>query len=257
MTQPTASSKGCSPAPAPRCRTRSGWPGDSPARRSGCPRRQDRSHRADRAGQPLPDRLEDVTGEPEILKRKHVRTPILAGEVWYHSWQGGAGYGDPIGREPASVARDVGAARCPRSGPRRLWRRAERGWDAGARRDGARAGSDAPGAPRRREGPRRLRCSAHVRRRRFASLGDAFALALDERRIACARCDEVLGAPGDNLLARLRERVHPGPPPARPRQDRDRRRGLRLLVCPGCGATVDARLALDGAPRPSMRIVYR
>jgi ribosomal protein S27AE len=89
--------------------------------------------------------------------------------------------------------------------------------------------------------------------------GDAFVLALDERRIACARCDEVLGAPGDNLLERLRELVRPvtdaGPVRG---EDYDRGRfGLRLLVCPGCGAAVDAHLAFEGAPRPSMRIVYR
>ena len=36
-----------------------------------------------------------------------MRSPILAGDVWYHSWQGGGGYGDPILREPDRVATDV------------------------------------------------------------------------------------------------------------------------------------------------------
>ena len=88
--------------------------------------------------------------------------------------------------------------------------------------------------------------------------GDALVLALDERRIACARCDAPLGAPGDNLLGRLRELVLPvsAAGPVRG-EDYDRGRfGLRLLLCPGCGAAVDAHLAFDGAPRPSMRIVY-
>jgi hypothetical protein len=89
--------------------------------------------------------------------------------------------------------------------------------------------------------------------------GDALALALDERRIACARCDAPLGAPGENLLPRLKELVLPvttaGPVRG---EDYDRVRfGLRLLLCPGCGAAIDAHLAFEGAPRPSMRIVYR
>ena len=33
--------------------------------------------------------------------------------------------------------------------------------------------------------------------------------------------------------------------------------GLRLLLCPGCGAAIDTHLAFEGAPRPSMRVLYR
>ena len=41
-------------------------------------------------------------------------------------------------------------------------------------------------------------------------------------------------------------------------EDYDRGRfGLRLLLCPACGAALDTHLAFDGAPRPSMRIAYR
>jgi hypothetical protein len=89
--------------------------------------------------------------------------------------------------------------------------------------------------------------------------GAVLELALDEGRIACARCDEPLGAPGENLLPRLKEIVLPvtAAGPVRG-EDYDRGRfGLRLLLCPGCGAAIDAHLAFEGAPRPSMRIVYR
>jgi N-methylhydantoinase B len=211
-------------------------------------------------GKPLPARLEDVAGRREILECKHERSPILAGEVWYHSWQAGAGYGDPLGREPTRVTADVGRGAVSAGAARSIY-------GVVLRADGT---PELDATARERDGMRRARLAAAkapvasdavlafegTGSHRF---GDAFALALDERRIACARCDEVLGAPGDNLLERLRELVLPvtdaGPVRG---EDYDRGRfGLRLLVCPGCGAAVDAHLAFEGAPRPSMRIVYR
>ena len=58
-------------------------------------------------GDALPDRLDAIGGTREILCCKHVRTPMARGDVWYHSWQAGGGYGDPLLREPAQVADDV------------------------------------------------------------------------------------------------------------------------------------------------------
>ena len=207
----------------------------------------------------LPARLEDIVGRREILACKHERSPILAGEVWYHSWQAGAGYGDPLERDPALVAVDVarGAVSAAAAGPiyglvlgpdgmaddkATLSERA-RLRDARL----AAAVSPAPGdAVITFEGS-----GSH----RF---GDVLAVALDDARISCARCDERLGAPGENLLARLRELVLPvqAAGPVRG-EDYDRGRfGLRLLLCPGCGTAVDAHLAFEGAPRPSMRVRY-
>ena len=48
-----------------------------------------------------------VEGALEILPCKHTRSPIAAGDVWYHSWQAGGGYGDPLLREPERVATDL------------------------------------------------------------------------------------------------------------------------------------------------------
>jgi N-methylhydantoinase B len=59
------------------------------------------------AGMALPNSLQSINGELEWLICKHVRSPIIAGDVWYHSWQGGGGYGDPILRDPDHVAADV------------------------------------------------------------------------------------------------------------------------------------------------------
>lgn len=89
--------------------------------------------------------------------------------------------------------------------------------------------------------------------------GETLMLGLDDRRIACARCDETLGAPGENLLSRLKETVLPlaAAGPVRGEDYPRGRFGLRILLCPGCGAAIDTHLAFDGAPRPSMRVVYR
>ena len=32
---------------------------------------------------------------------------MLQGDVWYHSWQAGGGYGDPLTREPSQVFEDL------------------------------------------------------------------------------------------------------------------------------------------------------
>jgi N-methylhydantoinase B len=211
-------------------------------------------------GRPLPARLEDVAGRRELLECKHERSPILAGEVWYHSWQAGAGYGDPLDRAPARVAEDVARGAVSAGAARAIYGVVLRG-------DGE---PDADATAYERGAIRRARLAAAkppvVEDAIFAfdgngshRFGDALVLALDDRRIACARCDATLGAPGDNLLARLGELVLPltAAGPVRG-EDYDRGRfGLRLLVCPRCGAAVDAHLAFAGAPRPSMRVVYR
>ena len=99
-------------APAPRCRTQSGW-------RVACPEPRSASRaswiRICESGwkqeAPLPDSLDAVDGHREILCCKHVRTPLARGDVWYHSWQAGGGYGDPLLREPECVSRGCRAPR--------------------------------------------------------------------------------------------------------------------------------------------------
>ncbi len=76
----------------------------------------------------------------EILPPKHMRSSMDPGDVWYHSWQAGGGYGDPLRRDPERVAMDVEAQ--GRIGGRRgghLWRGPRRRW--GLRRDGRRGAS--------------------------------------------------------------------------------------------------------------------
>ena len=93
-------------------------------------------------------------GRREILECKHERSPILAGEVWYHSWQAGAGYGDPLEREPARVATDVARGAVSAVAARSIYGVVLRAdGTRGPRRDGARAGRRCAGTPRRRPVP--------------------------------------------------------------------------------------------------------
>ena len=52
------------------------------------------------SGVRLPEQLGDIEGKLEILCCKHEHSVIALGDVWYHSWQGGGGYGDPLERDP-------------------------------------------------------------------------------------------------------------------------------------------------------------
>jgi N-methylhydantoinase B len=54
----------------------------------------------------IPDSLDDVGGERELVP-VHLETAMGPDDVYYTHWQGGGGYGDPLLRDPAAVARDV------------------------------------------------------------------------------------------------------------------------------------------------------
>lgn len=54
----------------------------------------------------IPDSLEALEGTPDILP-PHVETDLASSDAYYTHWQGGGGYGDPLLRDPGSVALDV------------------------------------------------------------------------------------------------------------------------------------------------------
>ena len=53
----------------------------------------------------IPTSLAEVGGEQEF-GACYAESYIAPGEVFYMHWQGGGGYGDPLLRDPAAVARD-------------------------------------------------------------------------------------------------------------------------------------------------------
>jgi len=208
------------------------------------------------AGRDLPARLEDVQGRLEILSCKHVRTPMALGDVWYHSWQAGGGYGDPVTREPQTVAADVIRGVVSKAAAREIY-----GVDLAP--DGT---ADVEMTEARRRSLRQARLAGTtavggeaawvIEGRGDHRYGDALVARLDDGRIECGQCGHLLGAPGENLLGVLREFTTPLSAAGAVRGE-DYERGrfrLRHLCCPGCGGLVDVQVALDGAPRPSYRM---
>jgi len=204
----------------------------------------------------LPDSLEAIKGRREILSCKHVRTPMAAGDVWYHSWQAGGGYGDPLAREPEVVADDVARRAVSAAAARQIY-------GVVMRHDGT---ADVQATAKERSALRRRRIEAsHAPtgdgelafsgrgRHRY---GEAFELDFDRGEIRCASCGHCHGEPGENLLPRLKE-LNTALRAAGPVRGEDYEEGrfkLRQLCCAGCGTLIDVQVALDGAPRPRMRV---
>ena len=209
-------------------------------------------------GAPLPADIDAIAGKREILCCKHVRTPMAHGDVWYHSWQAGGGYGDPLLREPAAVARDVARGAVSLSAASTIYgvgltgrgevdADATRALRASVRRDRlARSRPPSAGGALVFDGGGRHR------------YGDALVADLDAARIACAHCDQALGRPGEDLRPALREIDAPLAAAGAVRgEDYDERRfSLRKLCCPHCASLIDVQVALDGVSPPALRFDF-
>ena len=211
---------------------------------------------------PLPARLEDVSGparDPRLQARA-LADPRRRGLV--SQLAGGRGLRRSARARAGARGRGRRARRGVRwRGPLDLRRRAARGRDA-----------ELDATARERDGMRRARLAAARRpavpTMRCSRSRDRFAIASGRR--SCSRstsagsparaATRVLGAPGENLLPNAEGSSRAARDAAGPvrGEDYDRGRfGLRLLLCPACGAALDTHLAFEGAPRPSMRIAYR
>jgi N-methylhydantoinase B len=199
----------------------------------------------------LPDRLDAIAGRREILCCKHVRTPLARGDVWYHSWQAGGGFDDPLLREPAKVAEDLARRAVSPTAAREIY-----GVVLNA------AGEvDASGTA----GLRRVIREGRIARLAAPSGGGGFvmtghgvhrygALRADfaHGEIACEHCGHAVGAPGEDLLPKLGEFATPLSAAGAVRgEDYDEKRfDLRHLCCPRCGGLFDVQVAQSGASRP-------
>ncbi len=219
--------------------------------------RTDLARRLERHEQ-LPLSLEEVNGELQVLCCKHERSPMGTGDVWFHSWQAGGGYGDPLTRDAATVAEDLERGVISERAATQIYgialngdgsldvAQTERSRHALRQARLARAGHPTQGS---------LRFAGHGQHR----WGDAFALDLDHGTIACGYCGHRYGAAGDDVLPQLAELTDPlsAAGPVRG-EDYDRGRfRLRQLCCPGCGGLVDTQVAMDGAPRAAMSIEFK
>jgi N-methylhydantoinase B len=192
-------------------------------------------------GEPLPMRLEDAGGSFEVLQPKHPRTELVAGDIWYHSWQAGAGFGDPLERDPAAVHRDVRNLAVSGEVARDVYGvvivdgRLEEAATEARRLElrGERIGREPRPTGARRAG---------------RAVGDTLVVQGDgETR--CARCDQPLGSQGQ-VGARAHARVlESSLDPSGPHRGQDYGDlGFRLVrhMCPGCGSQFHAELAYRG-----------
>lgn len=210
-------------------------------------------------GERLPDALDAIAGRREILGCKHVRTPMQRGDVWYHSWQAGGGYGDPLLREADVVADDVVRGVVSAKAAADIYGvivdGSGRPDDAGteARRAAIRKARLADGAPPP-SGSRFLAFSGRGMHR----YGEALVADLDRGTIDCAHCGASLGKPGTDLGPALSETTTPLAAAGAVRgQDYDTGRfELRQLCCSACGHLIDVQVGLAGAARPHLEFRF-
>ncbi len=157
------------------------------------------------AGRELPASLDAIEGTREILCCKHVRTPMAPGDVWYHSWQAGGGYGDPLTRDPDTVAIDVARDVVSAEAAREIY-------GVVLAPDGR---LDAAATTAARQALRKERLGratvpeptgpfvlAGKGKHRY---GDALHADFVRNEVACGHCGHVLGAGGQDLYPQLRE----------------------------------------------------
>ncbi len=205
-------------------------------------------------GEMPPPRLEDIPGRREVLPVKHPRRDFGRNEVWYHNWQGAAGYGDPIARAPEKVAADLAEGVISREAAEKIY---------GLALDSS-GGADREGTARRRAEIRRGRLGGEPRGTGGAKIPENARRITDDLwmadgRVMCGRCGEALGGPEDPLM---RAKVITGPlTEAGPVRGEAyaalygaERFFLRRQVCPGCGTQLEARVVMEGAPRPGWRL---
>ncbi|MSQ20644.1 MAG: hydantoinase B/oxoprolinase family protein [Betaproteobacteria bacterium] len=206
----------------------------------------------------LPAQLDDIAGHREILAPKHVRSAMAKGDVWYHSWQAGGGYGDPLTREPEVVFADLTRGVISDRAAREIY-------GIATTTTGTLA-LDATKLVRntmRKERLTRATPLSNGASMKFAGrgrhrYGEALIVDFTTGTIACGHCGHRHCDTDADLALHLRGYAMPlnAAGPVRG-EDYDRGRfELRHLCCAHCAALVDVQVALKDAPRPTMQIRF-
>ncbi|MGH2945559.1 MAG: hydantoinase B/oxoprolinase family protein [Solirubrobacteraceae bacterium] len=197
-------------------------------------------------------RVRRAGGEAEDLRPKEKDLVLEPGDV-YEGWSsGGAGYGDPLLRDPELVAADVRDGHASRDAAGRF---------LGVRLDDDGAVlADETASLRARLRAERLGCPPTRGLDHDAvsdavlHVGDALAVVETngEHRFVCAHCGEALGpADGDfkaHAVRRDRPLAEAGVRFGDPARFVDRAFELRLFLCGGCGTLLDTEVAAADDP---------
>ena len=203
----------------------------------------------------IPDTLDDIKGEREIVP-SHLETLLSPTDAIVLTWQAGAGYGDPIRRDPAAVIGDIVERKVSAGDAAAIY---------GVVVDPATGALDEPATAARREEilnqRRQLAVLPEGASRRSTidpsaarqPIDDNMVLVPTEGVLACRHCGEVLGRYGDNYLTQLP--VCSGPPTEAgskmcpdPRYYVDTDAGFRQYYCPGCYTAIATQVAFEDHP---------
>lgn len=189
----------------------------------------------------LPGDLADLGGSREI-GACYAESYLAPGEVLYMHWQGGGGYGDPLHREPAAVARDVVNGKVSAEGARINYGVVVSEGDVDtaateALRDDIRAERRS-----RSDIPQTQQANVHPETGRRIDDNLAEITIGEARVIACAHCGRLLG---DSKTGRLDLARYEGPSTdagpqvtSDPAEYVDTPVVFRQLCCPGCWTAV-------------------
>ena len=197
----------------------------------------------------MPGDLASLGGQEQVVRAKERGMVQRPGDVWEVAWSAGAGYGDPLERDPEHVAADVREGRVTGAWARQAYGVClVSGGDAGGPVDAvnteqlrlelrrARLGGKAPisCAPAAADGGRNgLRVTEALQLVEGA----------DGREYRCLRCDTSLGAASANYKLSCIIEETPvtaaNPHIADPSRYVDCGIVLRRYHCPGCGVTLE------------------
>jgi N-methylhydantoinase B len=205
------------------------------------------------AGVTLPATLEEAGGHVEVMPQKHGRTPFRAGDIWYHNWQGGGGYGDPLERDPMAVLQDVNAALVSKTCAAEIYGVVLNERDI-----------DVVGTMKLRHRLRNGRVSGEAMSVEPAVLsstalryGDYLELGSDLRVMRCSRCGLTIGDVGDDLR-RIARHVATPLATAGPIRGEGYDRGrfqLDTYCCPRCGLQFEVDVVMIDGIRPGFRVL--
>ncbi len=196
-----------------------------------------------RAKAPLPAGPGEIAGTREVMPSKHPRSLFTETEAWYHNWQGGAGYGDPLERESERVLNDVLGQTVSIDYAERLY--------GVVIRDGR---VDVDATERRRAEIRRERLERATRSDRFpAKTADRPFMSIASEYLelkgsawCCARCGSEVGPANEDLRRHLalEETTVAAGGPVQGQEYQTDRYSLRLFYCPNCAVQMHTEIKL-------------
>jgi N-methylhydantoinase B len=191
----------------------------------------------------IPDDIDDVAGTSELLQLRQTDIRQGPADVYEVAFAAGAGYGDPIERDPEAVRRDVENGDISAAAARELFRVALIGGEDDLRVDGPATEAWRRAAIVERLGreprPPALR---HPVRYHVTETLDLLAVA-GAPHLGCARCGHVLCAARENYKAHALRRDRPiqaaNPLIGDPSRFIDAAVQFRQFYCPACGGLLE------------------